>query len=90
MAHQTTTAILTQNSHRRKHTSHRRAVTPPTPHAMVRQSASQQYNLSQDMIAETNNQANHCFFFSTSPTNKAKEKTIKMRMSSSCQKWQMQ
>jgi hypothetical protein len=36
---------------------------PQTPHAMVRQSASQRYNLSQDMIAETVHQANHCFSF---------------------------
>jgi hypothetical protein len=33
---------LTPNSHRRQHTSHRRAVTPPTPHVMVRRSAGQQ------------------------------------------------
>jgi hypothetical protein len=38
-----------------------RAVTPQTPHVMVRRSARQQYNLSQDMIAETISHANHCF-----------------------------
>jgi hypothetical protein len=32
---------LTPNSHRRQHTPHRGAVTPPTPHVMVRRSASQ-------------------------------------------------
>jgi hypothetical protein len=58
---QTKSSYLTPNSHRRQHTPHRRAVTPPTPHVMVRRSASQTYNLSQDMIAETINQANHCF-----------------------------
>jgi hypothetical protein len=52
---------LTPNSHRRQHTPHRRAVTQPTPHVMVRRSAGQQYNLSQDMIAETINQATHFF-----------------------------
>jgi hypothetical protein len=34
---------------------------------MVRRSAGQKYNLSQDMIAETVHQANHCFSFPTSP-----------------------
>jgi hypothetical protein len=51
------------NSHRRQHTPHRRAVTPPTPHVIVRRSTGQQYNLSQDMIAETINEANHCSQF---------------------------
>jgi hypothetical protein len=34
---------------------------------MVRRSAGQQYNLSQDMIAETINQDNHCFSILTNP-----------------------
>jgi hypothetical protein len=41
---------------------------------MVRRSASQKYNLSQDMIAETISQANHCFYFPTTPGNKNQEK----------------
>jgi hypothetical protein len=41
---------------------------------MVRCSASQKYNLSQDMIAETVNQANHCFSIPMTPENKTKEK----------------
>jgi hypothetical protein len=52
----------TPNSHRRQQTPLRRIVTPQTPHVMVRRSARQQ-NLSQDMIAETITQANHCFFY---------------------------
>jgi hypothetical protein len=64
---QTISSHLTPNSHRRQHTPHRRAVTPPTPYVMVRRSAGQQYNLSQDMIAETINQANHCLSIPTSP-----------------------
>jgi hypothetical protein len=38
---------------------------------MVRRSAGQQHNVSQDMIAETSSQANHCFSISTNsdPTN---------------------
>jgi hypothetical protein len=71
---QTTSSHLTPNSHRRQHTPHGRVVTPPTPHVMVRRSASQKYNLSQDMIAETINQANHCFSIPTTPRNKTKEK----------------
>jgi hypothetical protein len=49
------------NSHRRQKTPLIRIVTSHTPHAMVRRSATQQYNLSQDMMAEALNQANHCF-----------------------------
>jgi hypothetical protein len=60
----------TQNSHRRQKTPARRAVTPPTPHVIVRRSAGQQHNLSQDMIAETISQANHFFSISTNPEPK--------------------
>jgi hypothetical protein len=49
-------------SHRRQQTPSRRVVTPQTPHGMVRRSARRQ-NLSQDMMAETLSQANHCFFY---------------------------
>jgi hypothetical protein len=38
---------------------------------MVRRSAGQQYNVSQDMIAETINQSNHCFSISTNPGPKS-------------------
>jgi hypothetical protein len=72
--HQTTSSHLTPNSHRRQHTPHRRAVTPPTPHAMVRHSASQKYNLSHDMLAETINQANHFVSFPKTPGIKITEK----------------
>jgi hypothetical protein len=48
----------TPNSHRRQQTPGRRIVTPRGPHVMVRRSARQQ-NVSQDMMAETINQANH-------------------------------
>jgi hypothetical protein len=77
VAQQTTTAILAPNLYRRTHTTPRRAVTPPTPHAMVRRSAGQKYNLSQDMIAETVHQANHCVSFPTSPRSKTHKKAIK-------------
>jgi hypothetical protein len=53
----------TPNSHRREQTPHRRMVTPQTPHGMVRRSARQQ-DLSQDMMAETLAQSNHCFSIS--------------------------
>jgi hypothetical protein len=52
----------TPNSYRRQQTLHRRVVTPQTPHGMVRRSAKQQ-NVSQDMMAETLAQANHCLFY---------------------------
>jgi hypothetical protein len=38
--------------------------TPQTPHDMVRRSATQQYNLPEDMMAESLSQANHCFSIS--------------------------
>jgi hypothetical protein len=53
----------TPNSHHRQHTPHRRVVTPQTPHGMVRRSARQQ-KFSQDMMAETLAQVNHCFSIS--------------------------
>jgi hypothetical protein len=65
LPHQTTSSHLTPNFHRRQHTPHRRAVTPPAPHVMVRRSGGQKYNLSQDMIDETIYQANHCFSIPT-------------------------
>jgi hypothetical protein len=53
------------NSHRRLNIPSMRAVTPQTPHAMVRRSATQGYNLSQDMMAESLSQANHCLSISS-------------------------
>jgi hypothetical protein len=62
-----TASHSTPNFHRRQKTPTRRAVTPQTPHVMVRRRVGQQHNLSQDMIAETISQANHCFSISTNP-----------------------
>jgi hypothetical protein len=75
LTYQTISSHLTPNSHLRQHTPHRWVVTPSTPHVMVRRSADQQYNLSQDMIAETINQANHCF---TIPANPGPKNTVKV------------
>jgi hypothetical protein len=61
------------NSHRRLKIPLIFVVTPQTPHAMVRRSATQQYNLSQDLIAGALNQANHCFTISPH-TQKQKQK----------------
>jgi hypothetical protein len=58
------TSQSTPNSNCTQHTPRRRVVTPQTPHGMVRWSARQQ-NVSQDMMAETLSQANHCFSIST-------------------------
>jgi hypothetical protein len=66
----TTSSYLMPNSHRRQHTPPIREITPPTPHVIVRRSSGQQYNLSQDMIAKTINQSNHCFSISTNPEPK--------------------
>jgi hypothetical protein len=63
------TTHSTPNSHRRQKAPAIRAVTPQTPHVMVRRSAPQRYNLSQDMMAETISQANHCFSISSHVTN---------------------
>jgi hypothetical protein len=54
------------NSHRRQQTPHRRFVTPLS-HGMVRRSARQK-NLSQEMMAETLAQANHCFSLAPNST----------------------
>jgi hypothetical protein len=65
----------TPKSHRRQNTPVRRIVTPQTPHVMVRHSSRQQ-NLSQDMMAETINQAHHCFAISAQKyTKKPSDKT---------------
>jgi hypothetical protein len=53
----------TPYSHRRQNEPVRRIVTPQTPHVMVRRSA-RQHNLSQDMMAETIDQAHHWFAIS--------------------------
>jgi hypothetical protein len=42
---------------------------------MVRRSARQQHNLSQDMMAETINQANHCFSISAQPKTQSSKKS---------------
>jgi hypothetical protein len=65
--HPNTSSHSTPNSHLRQKTPPRRAVTPQTPHVMVRRSAGQQHNLSQDMMAEPISQANHCFSISAHP-----------------------
>jgi hypothetical protein len=65
-----TSSHSTPNSHRRQKRPARGAVTPQTPHIMVRHSAGQQHNLSQDMIDKTISQANHCFSISTNPEPK--------------------
>jgi hypothetical protein len=77
------------NSHRRQKTPARRIFTPQTPHVMVRHIARQQ-NLSQDMMAETINQANHCFAISAQPKTQSAKIQATLLRSSYCQKWQMQ
>jgi hypothetical protein len=56
----------TPNSHRKQPTPRIRVITPQS-HGMVRRSARQQ-NLSQDTMAETLTQANHCFSLSANAT----------------------
>jgi hypothetical protein len=68
--HTNTSAHSTPNSHRGQKTPARRAVTPQTPDVMVWRSAGQQHNVSQDMIAKTISQENHCFSISTNPQPK--------------------
>jgi hypothetical protein len=73
------TTHSTPNSHRQQKTPAIRAVTPQTPHIMVRRSAGQQYNLSQDMMAEKNSQANHCFTISKHLTHQKTKINIDSR-----------
>jgi hypothetical protein len=63
----------TPHSHCWQKTPARRIVTPQTP-VMVRRSARQQHNLSQDMMAETINQANNCFAISAQPKTQYSKK----------------
>jgi hypothetical protein len=53
---------ITPNSHRGFQTTRCRFVTPTTPHHMTRRSAGP-LNLSQDMLEETVQQANHVFLY---------------------------
>jgi hypothetical protein len=69
-----TSSHSTPNSHRSQKTTGRRIVTPQTPHVMVRRSDRQQHNLSQDMMAETISQANHCFSISAQPKTQNSKK----------------
>jgi hypothetical protein len=78
----------TPNSHQRQNTPARRIVTPQTPHVMVRRSA-RQHDVSQDMMAETINHANHCFAILAQPKTQYKKQAKTLR-SSYYQKWQMQ
>jgi hypothetical protein len=70
----------TPNSHRRLSTTPARAVTPNTPHAIIRRSNHQQ-NLTNDMLAKTIQQANHVVSLpsdstSRSPTQEATDTPI--------------
>jgi hypothetical protein len=60
----------TPNSHRRLSPPPARAVTPNTPHDMIRRSAQEQ-NLANDMLAETIQQANHVLSLPTGPTSRS-------------------
>jgi hypothetical protein len=76
----TVTTITTPNSHWRLSPTPARAVTPNTPHAMIRRSARQQ-NLTNDMLAEAIQQANHVFPLPTGPAIRSVPPTPKIRMS---------
>jgi hypothetical protein len=60
----TVITITTSNSHRRLSTTPARAVTHTTPHAMIRHITHQQ-NLTNDMLTEIIQQANHVFSLPT-------------------------
>jgi hypothetical protein len=75
-----TSSQSTPNSHRRKKIPTRRKVTPQTPHVMVRRSARQQHNLSQDMMAETISQEDHCLSISAQPKTQNSKKPSDNRM----------
>jgi hypothetical protein len=70
----------TPNSHRRYSTAPARAVTPNTPHAMIKRSTHQQ-NLTNDMLPETIQQTKHAFSLPSGstirfPTEDAKDNPI--------------
>jgi hypothetical protein len=64
----TVTHIMTPNYHRRLSPTPCIAVTPTNPHPMVRRSVHQQ-NLSNEMLAEIVQQANHVLYLPTNRTN---------------------
>jgi hypothetical protein len=72
----TVTTITTPNSHRRLSPTPARAVTPNTPHAMIRRSANQQH-LTNDMLVETIQQANNVFSLPTWPTIRSPTQNVK-------------
>jgi hypothetical protein len=72
----TGTHTTTPNSHRRLSPTPCRAVTPTTTHSMIRRSAHQQ-NLSDYMLAETVQQANHVFSLPTGPSIRSPSKNTK-------------
>jgi hypothetical protein len=78
--HPTVITSMTPNSHWRLSTTPARTFTPNTPHAMIRRSDHQQ-NLTNDMLAETKQQANNVFSLPAgptirSPTKKANDTSI--------------
>jgi hypothetical protein len=64
----TASTTKTPNYHRRLQTTSHRFVTPITPHHMTRRSAGP-LNLSQDMLDEKVQQANHVFSFPPLPSS---------------------
>jgi hypothetical protein len=72
----TVTSITTPNSHRRLSPLPARAVIPNKLHALIRRSAHQQ-NLTNDMLAETIQQANHIFSLPTGPTIRSPRQNAK-------------
>jgi hypothetical protein len=83
------TAHSTPNSHRRQKTPARHAVTPQTPHVMVRRSAGHQYNLSQDMMAKTLVRKTIVSQFRHIQKIKTQKLASAVSRLSFCQKWQM-
>jgi hypothetical protein len=72
----TTTNIIVPNSHRRLQQTPCGAVTPYTPHPMVRRSAAPQ-NSSYDMLADTVKRENHMLLLPTGPAIKQSKSAIK-------------
>jgi hypothetical protein len=72
----TATHITKQNSHQSLSATPLRAVTPSTPHSMIWRSEIRQ-NLSNDMLSETVQQANHLFSLPVGPAIRSPTSTIK-------------
>jgi hypothetical protein len=87
--HPTAITSTTPHTHWRLSTAPARAVTPNTPHDMIRRSAHQKH-LTNDIFAETIQHTNHVFHPQQGQQSGHQHIRQRIHQSSSCLKWLMQ